>query len=169
MRQPCSRLTFDVRQIRMKTPEQYRDDLQGYLDTYIPILIPKLSACLKLSYAADVAFLDFEVFEDSAGIGFPVMFGPTTRGNEVYSENRSILNSNDFCLPDALDACGYNFEYEREEDGFVKVFAPWFRICWATAGGLMHPLPAYVCGHDDIRSFDLRRCIWVDNIEKDKE
>ena len=152
----------------MKSPNQYLTDLQKYLDTYSPILIPKLAACLTLRFEADVAFLDFEVFEDSAKNGFPVMLGPTTRENDVYSEHRGILNSSDFKIPDSLDACGYDFDYECDADGFIEVFAPWFQKCWATAGGLAHPLPAYICGHDDIRSFDLRRCRWVDDTEKPK-
>lgn len=92
--------------------------------------------------------------------------------NEVFDSSEEFLDSSLELLPDTDPYREEDFSLDSPVDTDFDPFTinieetvSWLARCWNNAGGGWSDIPAYVCPHDDIRSFDLRKGHWSNDAE----
>jgi hypothetical protein len=159
------------------TAEEYRAFVRENLERHTAALTAQLRDILALRFHPDVVLLDFEVFHDGLAEELPVRgFFMDRSNNEVFSDDPALTGSSLDLLPDiphiipesekprlqAIEAAEADIDTISIEA--AEIIA-WFAHCWTAAGGQDFPLPAYICRHDDITSFDLKQQKWLPDEE----
>ena len=117
--------------------------------------VAALADLIGQSRPPDTRLIDIEISPSKLTVSFwPTWFHMDASPGQIGDPHYLMLSDGPLVSDDEM------------EDGSIKILADWFGECWHRAGGATFSLPAYVCQHDDIESFDLRRRVWVDDEEK---
>lgn len=149
------------------TESDYRKLVREHLQRLSTLAVAQLSEVLAQPVPAEAAVLDVEV---SAGNGFfdglPVsLFFMTSDGGAQLSDSVPLLRDGTVARwPAQLRQRLLALDESGTFDGGPLEAAElldWFPTVWDLAGGQRYPLRAYLCFHDDDRSFDLKAKTWV--------
>ena len=133
------------------------ESLTGALETELTIL-------LASPQPEETYLLDFEVHSDGFHDEFPVMMFPMDKGvGQIGSPTPLLLHARSTVPAALLDAPEYEAAGIDTRSVAFGEFVDWFAACWKRAGGNTCPYPAYICHHDDIRSFELKRGEWIND------
>ncbi len=168
----------------MKTydAESYQRLIMSYLEKLSDRLRAELRLLLSNRFHPDVALVDIEVFADGLEWELPVRLFLMDKGNnEVFHDDPGYFPESSMgflvvverVIPDDLvdGEALVDVQDALEEAGVdtseveTQAIIAWFAACWQQAGGGECPLPAYICAHDDIRSFDLKQMEWAPDAE----
>lgn len=158
------------------TAEEYRAFIHENLVRHTKALTTQLREIIALHFHPEVVFLDFEVFPYGLTEELPVRgFLMDSGYNEVFHNDPGYFAASSLdLLPDIPHIIPLS--EKARTDAFLKAdiplyeieieaLIPWFARCWIAADGERFSLPAYICRHDDIQSFDLKQQLWLPDEE----
>jgi hypothetical protein len=147
--------------------QQYKEIVRQHLDRLTNRMVAELQPIIHAKHDPDTYLLDFEVHLDGFVDGFPVVWDPMDRDLTQLAGRTELLSDIPFTIPkEVIESETYEAADVNTWDIAFGLLVAWFAECWKKAGGLGCPYPAYICRHDDIESFDLKRLKWVSDSEK---
>lgn len=147
--------------------DEFKAAVRAHLDRLTERLTAELSAVIDAPQPPGTALLDFEAHPDELASRFSVLLFPMDRSPSQLGSPIYLLTDVRPPVPkDLFDTLGASFEDVDPYAIAFRVLVDWFASCWNKAGGDRCRFPAFLCQHDDIESYDLRRGVWVDDEEK---
>jgi hypothetical protein len=149
----------------------YKRWIRDLLEGLSPALESQLRTILGYQFHPRVVLLDTEVFWDGLREGVPLrMFLMNAHNCETFHQDPAYFPSPSIGILEEVRAVIPQSEEARQQrfaDAGVDTqeieaatLVEWFVGRWIRAGGQECRLPAYMCYHDDNRSFDLRQLKW---------
>ncbi|WP_059170359.1 hypothetical protein [Bacillus sp. FJAT-27445] len=164
----------------MFSVDSYLNSIKANLDRQTDLLVGNLKNIFTSTFSSKIDLLDFSAFIEPTRFELTIrLFSMDKEANEVFYEgddsmvfagSKEVLAEVEyFHLNDRRVDDFFEF-YEQYEETLnpleQKVFTDWFHQCWEKASGDVLKLPAYFVFHDDVKSYDLKTNLWIDDDEK---
>lgn len=155
--------------------EEFRREVARHLEPFSADLVGVLGKLIRSAYPPRVVRIEFDIFDDGFGRGFPVrayFFDANYDEVFVYRDGKAEYPCD--VDPGLLDiprvypaelAERYTAADEDFDDWRAAgdTLIDWFARCWRKAGGETFTRGADIGIHDDARRFDLVRGAWNDS------
>ena len=148
--------------------EQYQIEVKDYLESISYLAICELSLFQNYNFHPVVKLIDTEVFYGDLSEGLPIrIFLMDEHNCEVFHEDRNYFPHSSVGLLEYVKLPKWNVstKLENSMELETEIIVEWFIDCWQKSGGQSFELPAYICQHDDVMSFNLKTLEWKN--EKD--
>jgi hypothetical protein len=130
------------------------DPVSEFLTKLSKPLVAELKTIIKAPQPEDTALLDFELHLSNT---LDIVASPMNSGAGQLG-GTFLLKSSERHLPNDLSTA--------QSKALAPAIISWFSECWDQAGGAKFGLPAYVFQHDSLRSFGLRKKVWIADSKK---